>query len=81
MAEEKKARKASRKMQAFIGRFDPSGEEGVKTVLTVFAVTGIGEKAINAAAGKLGPGTYDVVTGRVAVLAVTEVKRNVVKKV
>ena len=80
MSEEtaKKTRKASRAMRAYIGRWDTeSKEEGVVAVFTAFASSGVGEAAIKAAVDKLGPGKYDVLTGRTRTATCTEKKRNV----
>lgn len=74
---QKKPRKASRVMRAYIGRWDESSEEGVVAVFTAFATSGVGEASVKAAVGKLGPGTYDVLTGRTRKATCSEKKRNV----
>lgn len=78
-SEEKKTRKTSRKMKAYIGKIENTGEAGVAAVFTVYAVTSVGDAAIKAATDKLGPGEYDVMTGRARVAKCCETKRNVTK--
>lgn len=77
--EEKKTRKTSRKMKAYIGKIENTGEAGVAAVFTVYAVTGVGDAAIKAATDKLGPGEYDVLTGRNRVAKCSETRRNVTR--
>lgn len=79
VSEEKKTRKTSRKMKAYIGKIENTGEAGVAAVFTVYAVTGVGDAAIKAATDKLGPGEYDVLTGRLRTARCCETKRNVTK--
>ena len=78
-SEEKKTRKTSRKMKAYIGRLETPKEDGVAAVFTVFCSTGVGDTAIKAATDKLGPGEYDVLTGRLRTARCCETKRNVTK--
>jgi hypothetical protein len=74
----KKPRKASRAMRAYIGRWETEGkEEGVVAVFTAFASSGVGEASVKAAISKLGPGKYDVLTGRCRTATCSEKKRNV----
>jgi hypothetical protein len=73
------ARKAPKRMRAYVGRIEKSPDAPSCGVFTVLKTCGVGEKSIREAAEALGPGKYHVLTGRASAVEVTEEKKCVAK--
>ena len=73
------ARRAPKRMRAYVGKIEKSADAAVHGMFTVLKTCGVGEKAIRETAEALGPGRYHVLTGRASLVEVKEEKKCVAK--